>query len=133
MSLAAARRSVEAVNSRDVDAFVECLHPDVEWEENGDVPGARVMYRGREEVRAWFEEVLREPWERFEIEIEEIEEPSPGAVVSGQRITALGRGSGVEIDLRFWTASWFEDGLVVKRKVFWTREEGYTAVRGQTP
>jgi len=128
VSLAAARRSVEAVNRRDVDAFVECLHPDVEWEENGDVPGARVIYRGREEVRAWFEEVLKEPWERFEIVIEEIEDAGGGAVLSGQRITALGRGSGVEIDLQFWTASWFADGLVTRRKVFWTREEAVEAI-----
>ena len=90
MSVAAALKSVEAVNRRDVDAFVECLHPEVEWEENGDVPGARVIYRGREEVRAWFEEVLKEPWERFEIVIEEIEDAAAArsSAASGSRRSA---------------------------------------------
>ena len=54
---------VDAANRRDADAFVACLSPDVEWEENGDVPGARVIYRGRAEVRGWFEDVLMEPWD----------------------------------------------------------------------
>ena len=128
MSIEAALRSVDAVNRGDVDAFVDCLHPDVEWEENGDVPGARVIYRGREEVRAWFAEVMKEPWERFDIQVEEISEADGGGILGGQRIVALGRGSGVEIDMRFWTASWFADGKVLKRQVFWTRDEAVAAL-----
>jgi ketosteroid isomerase-like protein len=97
--------AVDAANRRDADAFVACLSPDVEWEENGDIPGARVIYRGRAEVREWFEEVLMAPWERFHIEVEEITEAGGGGVFSGLLITARGRGSGVETELRFWTAS----------------------------
>jgi ketosteroid isomerase-like protein len=44
-SIDVATATVDAVNRRDTDAFVACLSPDVEWEENGDVPGARVIYR----------------------------------------------------------------------------------------
>jgi ketosteroid isomerase-like protein len=118
---------VQAVNDRDTDAFVACLSPDVEWEENGDVPGARAVYRGREAVRGWFEEVLAEPWEHFHIEVEEISEASDGAIFSELLITARGRGSGAETELRFWTASWLADGLIARRRVFWTRDEALAA------
>jgi hypothetical protein len=40
---------LDAVNRRDRDAFMACLHTDVEWrEESGDpFPGLRGIYRGR--------------------------------------------------------------------------------------
>ena len=67
---------MDAVNRRDRDAFMACLHPDVEWrEESGDpLPGLRGIYRGRAEVRAWFQEAVVELWESFDIEVEEIAE-----------------------------------------------------------
>jgi ketosteroid isomerase-like protein len=123
-----ALRMVEAVNRRDADAFLACLSPDVVWEENGDVPGVRAIYRGRAEVRAWFEEVLVEPWERLHVQVEEITEASGGRVLSGLVITASGRGSGVETKLLFWTASWFTDGKVARRQVFWTRDDALEAL-----
>jgi ketosteroid isomerase-like protein len=119
---------VAAVNRRDADAFVACLSPDVEWEENGDVPGARVTYRGREEVREWFEDVLLQPWERFHVEVDEITEASGEGIFSELQITATGRGSGVETALRFWTASWLAHGKITRRQVFWSRDEALTAV-----
>jgi ketosteroid isomerase-like protein len=42
------RQGADAMNRRDPDAFLACLHPDVQWEESGDVlPGLRGVYRGR--------------------------------------------------------------------------------------
>lgn len=123
-----AMEAVEAANRRDADAFVACLSADVEWEENSDLPGARVIYSGRAAVREWFEEVLMEPWEHFHIEVEEIAGADGGAVFSGLLITARGRGSGAETELRFWTASWLAGGKVARRQVFWTREEAREAV-----
>jgi hypothetical protein len=70
---------------------------------------------------------MREPWEHFHVEVEEIEEGEGGGIFSRLRIAARGRGSGAEVDLRFWSVSWFEDGLVTRRRVFWTPEEARTA------
>ncbi|HEY8466059.1 MAG TPA: nuclear transport factor 2 family protein [Solirubrobacterales bacterium] len=42
-----ARRFIDAFNGRDLDAFVETLHPDVE------IHGMRGTRRGREEAREW--------------------------------------------------------------------------------
>ena len=46
----------DAINRRDPDGFIACLHPEVVWEESGDVlPGLRGTYRGHSEAREWFE------------------------------------------------------------------------------
>jgi ketosteroid isomerase-like protein len=127
-SIEVARATVEAVNRGDTDAFVACLSDDVQWEENGDVPGARVVYRGRAQVREWFEEVLAEPWEEFHIEVDEIREAPGGGIFSELTITARGRGSGAQTQLRFWTASWLADGKIARRRVFWERGEAQHAV-----
>lgn len=42
-----ARRFIDAFNGRDLDAFVETLHPEVE------IHGMRGTRRGREEAREW--------------------------------------------------------------------------------
>jgi ketosteroid isomerase-like protein len=40
--------AVDAVNRRDPDPFIACLHSDIEWRESGDpFPGLRGTYRGR--------------------------------------------------------------------------------------
>jgi ketosteroid isomerase-like protein len=78
------REGVAAMNRRDADAFLACLHPEVVWEESGDVlPGLRGIYRGRAEVREWFEEAFLELWESFHIEVEEITEVTKKAPLSG--------------------------------------------------
>jgi ketosteroid isomerase-like protein len=86
------RELVDAVNRRDLDAFVACLRPDVEWEENPDIPRLRGVYRGRAEVREWVEEAFLEVWESFHIEGEEITEASGGRLLLGLLLTARGRG-----------------------------------------
>jgi SnoaL-like domain len=55
--------AVDAVNRRDADTFVATVHPKVMWEERGDpFPGLRGVYRGRAEVREWFEAAVVELW-----------------------------------------------------------------------
>jgi ketosteroid isomerase-like protein len=122
------REGAEAMNRRDPDGFLACLHPEVAWEESGDVlPGLRGIYRGRAEVREWFEEAFLELWESFHIEVEEIAEASDGRVFLGTLLTARGGGSGVETDLRAWQVFWFADGKIARRQIFWTRDEALEA------
>ena len=76
------REAVDAVNGGDPDAFIACLHSDVEWEESGDVlPGLRGFHRGSgrgaKVVRGSSPGTLGErPYE-----IEEITEGSDGCIV----------------------------------------------------
>jgi ketosteroid isomerase-like protein len=121
------REGTEAFNRRDLDAFIALLHPDVVWEENGDVlPGLRGIYRGRAEVRRYAEELL-EAWESFHTEVEEITEASDGRVFEGWSIAARGAASGAESALRGWSVYWFADGKVARRQVIWTRDEALEA------
>jgi ketosteroid isomerase-like protein len=121
--------AVDAVNKRDPDAFIVCLHPDIEWQERGDpFPGLRGTYRGRVELRKWFEEAVLELWETLHVDVEEITEVHEDRVFLGFLLTARGRGSGVETELRGWQVHLCVDGKVATRQgPFWTREKALEA------
>lgn len=122
------RRAGDALNRRDLDAFVALLSPYVEWEESGDVlPGLRGFHRGAQAVRKWFDEAILEAWESLHSEPEEITEASDGRVFAQSRATARGRASGVEVELRFWQVFWLADGKIVRRRLFRTRDAALVA------
>jgi ketosteroid isomerase-like protein len=122
-------KGIVATNRRDADAFVACLHHDVEWQESGDsFPGLGGTYRGRAEVRAWFEEAFGSIWESSHTEAEEIIEASDERVLLGFLRTARGRASGVATNLRGWNVFWFANGKIAKRAgPFWDRTEALEA------
>jgi ketosteroid isomerase-like protein len=115
---------VDALNRRDPDAFIACVHPDVVWEVSGEVsPYLQGIYRGRAEVRRWFEKSVLEIWETFHAEVEEITETNDGRVFLGVLVTARGSGSGVELEARAWQVAWFADGKIARRQLYLTRDE----------
>jgi ketosteroid isomerase-like protein len=119
-------RALDAWNRRDVDALVALVSPDVVWEENPELPGLREVYRGRAEVRAWMEEVL-EVLENLHVEVAKITELGDDRVFGETVLTARGKGSGVPVELRFWTVGSFAEGMITRRQVFWTRDEALEA------
>jgi ketosteroid isomerase-like protein len=121
-----ARRIFDAFNRRDVEAFVALLGPDVVWEENPELPGLRDVYRGRAEVREWLAAVL-EVFENLQVEVVELTDLSDDRVFAETVLTALGQGSGVPVELRFWTLAWVAEGKVTRRQVFWTRDQALEA------
>jgi ketosteroid isomerase-like protein len=123
-------RGVEATNRGDPDAFVACLHPDVEWEESGDTfPGLDGIYRGWAEVREWFVETFCAPWESSHTQVKEIIAAGDERVLLGFVRTARGRASGAETTLRGWNVFWFAHGKIARRAgPFWNRDEALEAV-----
>jgi ketosteroid isomerase-like protein len=123
------RTAVEALNSRDIDTFVGCLHPDVEWEETADAfPGLSGTYRGPEEVRGWAEQAVVEFWAELEMQIEELTRVGGSAVLLGMRISALGTASGAATQTRAWQVIWLEEGQILRRRgPFWIRAEALKA------
>jgi ketosteroid isomerase-like protein len=108
---------VGATNRRDADAFLDWLHHDVEWKESRDsFPGLGGTYRGRAEVRAWFDEAFGPLWASSHMQVEEILEGSGERVVLGFLRTARGRASGVETNLRGWNVFWFAKGKIARRE-----------------
>jgi ketosteroid isomerase-like protein len=73
-------------------------------------------FRGRAEVRGWFDQIL-EPWENLKFEAGEIREASGDRLFAEFILTASGRESGAETRLHFWTLSRIADGLIAKRQV----------------
>jgi ketosteroid isomerase-like protein len=120
------REAMDALNRLDVEAFLALLSADVVWEENPDLPGLREIYRGRAEVRGWFEELL-EVAESPHIELERITELGDDRVFTENFVSGRGKGSGVPVELRWWGVYWIAEGKIARRQVFWARAEALEA------
>ena len=120
------RQAVEAFNREDADEFVALAGPNVEWEDAIFWSGVTRTYRGRQELREWFNQVL-EPWESLHVEVEEITEAANDGVFYCLFLTGRGKGSGVDTELRVWAVNWFADGKVSRRRVFRERDEALEA------
>ena len=121
------RQAVEAFNRRDAYAFVALSSPNVEWEDASFWSEPARTYRGREELREWFNQVA-EPWESLHIEVDETTEAADDKVFAGPFLTARGKGSGVEAPgLRFWQVNQFADGKTARRQVFRERADALKA------
>jgi ketosteroid isomerase-like protein len=119
-------RALDAFKRRDVDAVDAVVSPDVVWEENPELPGLREVYRGRAEVREWMVAVL-EVLENLDAEVAELTELDNDRVFAEIVLTARGKGSGVPVELRFWTVLWFAEGKITRRQVSWTRDQALEA------
>jgi len=107
------RALAEAIARGDLDAVLERLHPEAEFETlRSAVQGT---YRGHDGAR----EFLRDNEESFEVFIfkyQEIEELADGRVVAIGSIRIRGRGGGVELDVPTAAVAEFRDGLLFRYK-----------------
>jgi ketosteroid isomerase-like protein len=120
-------RLADASTRQDVEAFLATLSPDVEWEDAVFWSEPMRVYRGRDEVRQWFERALIEPWESFQLEVEEVIPASEDRLVAGGFVAGRGRGSGAEVKVHGWLTFWITDGLISRRRVFLDRAEALEA------
>ena len=122
-----ARKFIDAFNGRDLDAFVETLHPDVE------IHGMRGTRRGREEAREWATRPRGGVQQR--IVVEEMRE-------EGERVCALivrewwwdeeeevDADGPAASDEMAWLFS-FEDGLIREWRHFEDRGEALAELEG---
>jgi taurine dehydrogenase small subunit len=120
------RAMTDAANRIDIDAVIALLSPDVVWEENAELPGLREVYRGRDEVRAWADELL-EVIESAHNALDRVTELSGDRVFTENALTVHGKTSGVPAELRYWALYWIKNGKIARRQVFWNRAEGLEA------
>ncbi len=120
------RGLIEAVNRRDLDAFLALVRPDVEWDDSEGWPGIRGIYRGHDGVRDWWERFL-EVWESVEVVVEEAREGPEGRVLLQVSGAFRGGASGVQTEVRAWEVLRIVDGQVAKRQLSWSRDEGLAA------
>src|SRR5438477_2778651 len=103
------RKGYEAWNNDDRDAWLETLHPDVEFSTSGVWPDFDPIYHGHEGL-AEFWRAMHEAWGEFRIDIEQMDEDGDSFVLA-LRFRGTGVGSGVKVDLRFANAIRIHEGL----------------------
>ena len=118
--------ATDAFNRQDVGAFVATASPDVEWDDAIFWSGVTRTYRGRAELRDWFNQVS-EPWQSIHVEVEEIADVDD-RVFFDLLINARGKESGAEAPgLRVWCVVWVADRQVTRRRVFRDRKAALEA------
>ena len=108
------RENVEVVErwiwafENDADAFQDTSHPEIEWRpfEEDHMPSYGV--EGAMQIRnQWLD-----TWEEHRVDIEQVIEQGD-SVVASVHLTAKGKASGVEVDVRLYTQFRVRDGKVV--------------------
>jgi ketosteroid isomerase-like protein len=107
-----ARRSYELWGGEDAEAFLSTVHPECIFETSGFFPGFDSTYRGRAGM-AKFRESMLEAWESFEILPIDLSDKG-NWVIAALRFQAVGRSSGVEVDVNFHHVSRVRDGLLYR-------------------
>ena len=110
------RRSVEAFNSRDAEAYVALADPAIELHSVFAAVGG-ASYHGHDGVRSWFRD-LADAWgEGVHLRVDVYYEVEDRTLAAGE-LTGRGRQSGVEVALEgFQTMTW-RGGLVVHYKAY---------------
>jgi ketosteroid isomerase-like protein len=125
------RAGYDAWNRDDCEAWLELLHPELEIRTSGVFPDLAPVYRGRTRARKFWQQ-MREPWAKFRIEVERMEERGD-CVAAAIRFRARGVDSGVEVDMRFGHAIRVRDGVATEFVTRRTFEEARDALRPAQP
>ena len=120
-----ALKGAEALSNRDLEAVLEVAHPEIEFVTHPGFVGQEPAYRGHEGVRHWLKAL--EPWESFQVEVEEVIDISDDAVVAVSHVTARGSGSGVDVEMRTYDVVTIVDGKIRRRRHYETREDALSA------
>jgi ketosteroid isomerase-like protein len=92
----------------DTDAFRDTLHPDIEWypieEDRTPSYGVEAAVRNRSQ---WLD-----TWDEHRFDLEEVVEGGDSVIVL-VHITARGKASGVEVDVRFYAQFKLRDDKIV--------------------
>ena len=119
------RRSQEAWNAGDLDAFASVSPPDAEWVIAEENPNARTL-RGRDEIiaylRDWADTV---PGLRYEV----AERIDAGDVVVSIGTVAGRVGDGPEIRVKLAIVSYFKGGIPVRTEEYLDPGKALEAVR----
>jgi ketosteroid isomerase-like protein len=125
-TVAQLRESYAALNRRDIDGTMAVLDEDAVWEEHSELPEAGA-YRGRDTIRHFLEQFL-DSWDEFEQHIEEVH-AEKGCVLLFIRLTASGRGSGIDVASRYahlWT---MRAGRGVRVDAYYDRDSALAALQ----
>ena len=124
-NLEAAAALYELYEQGDIGAMVSRMDPDLEVDLSDRLPDEGVLH-GREAYRAFLERSF-DVWAEFRVEVEELLDAGD-AVVALVRSTAVGQGSGAEVEERIAHVAWMRGGVPYRLKVFTDRARALEAV-----
>jgi uncharacterized protein (TIGR02246 family) len=104
------RRGYAAWNRGDLEGFIEMMHPEVVWQPAGVFPGLAHRYEGRDGLRQFWSD-FKGPWERIEVDVEEIRVLDSDKVLCRLRFKARGR-EGIEVEREFTNLLLISDGML---------------------
>jgi ketosteroid isomerase-like protein len=117
------RRLIDAWNQRDLQAALEDMHPECE------VRGVEVRktLRGHDGLAAGFRDWF-EAFEEFTIEPEDFIEHGGDRVLVPMRQRARGKGSGLEVEQRFYQLFTLRDGMVFRFEEYTEEADAWKAL-----
>jgi ketosteroid isomerase-like protein len=120
------RKSLDAWNRGDVDGWLHGSHPDIEWtsEIAQAIEGAQRVYRGREEMRRYWDE-WHAVW-AVTIDMSEVRELDD-TVVALATVRARGKASGVSFDRPIAYVFEFEEGLARRARSYFDVDQALEA------
>ena len=116
------RRAVEAFNTRDPEALIQYLDPEVDYHPVLANLSGVAVYHGHDGVRSWFKD-FEEVWG------EEIRVQPEAYYALGEQTLLLyvlhgrGRQSGAEVAMSLVQVATWRRGLIVQSKVYTERDE----------
>jgi ketosteroid isomerase-like protein len=122
-----AREAFEAIGRRRLDAALDFLDPEVEFEPPEDAIEHRGTFKGHKAVRERWN-LLLEPFDEFEIEPDDFLEAPDGRVVVLFRVRGRGKASGAPVEMQLAHVVTLRDGKAVHLKAYLDPDEALRAV-----
>jgi ketosteroid isomerase-like protein len=72
-------------------------------------------------------DLIRSAWEEFEVTLDEVLYDGDDVVVVTELLRGRGRESGAEVEMRVFSAYWFENGTLRRREAFTERNAALAA------
>ena len=126
-NVALVRRFEESWRNQELDAALECVHDEIEFDWSDSIGPFVGTYRGHDGFTRFWNELL-DAWERFSPEAVEFIECGPQELITLDVVRARGRGSGIDMESRgamLWT---LREGKIARAKMFQTKAEALEAV-----
>ena len=118
------RRAIEAWQRDDLEAWLSCLHPDIEWDTAvRGVEGTGSVYRGIEETRRFWTD-----FREFRVELNALRDVDDERVLAFGHLRWRGPASGIEVDAPLAQVFTVRDGTIIRLVDYLSNEQALEAV-----